>query len=68
MQQLEEFILYCISATIGIAGAGFSIVFSLATGIIKKLLKTTKHKKNMIKFLCWLKLSLIALKLQYLKH
>ena len=28
-------------APVGIASAGFTIAFSLATGIIKKLLKTT---------------------------
>ena len=33
-------------APIGIASAGFTIVFSLATGIIKKLLKTTRNKKK----------------------
>ena len=30
----------------GIASASFTIVFSLATGIIKKLLKVTKKKKK----------------------
>ena len=30
-----------VGAPIGIASAGFTIVFSLATGITKKLLKTT---------------------------
>ena len=53
-----------VGAPVGIASAGFIIVFSLATGIIKKLLKTTRNKKkSMIKFLCWLKLNSIALKL-----
>ena len=33
-------------APVGIASAGFTIVFSLATGIIKKLLKTTRNKKK----------------------
>ena len=33
-------------APIGIATAGFTIVFSLATGMIKKLLKTTRNKKK----------------------
>ena len=42
-----------VGSPIGIASAGFTIIFSLATGIIKKLLKTTRNeKKNMIKFLC----------------
>ena len=35
-----------VPAPIEIASAGFTIVFSLATGIIKKLLKTTKKKKE----------------------
>ena len=30
----------------GIASASFTLVFSLATGIIKKLLKVTKKKKK----------------------
>ena len=33
-------------APVGIASAGFTIAFSLATRIIKKLLKTTKNKKE----------------------
>ena len=35
-----------VGAPVGIASAGFTIVFSLATGIIKKILKTTKSKKK----------------------
>ena len=35
-----------VGASVGIASAGFTIVFSLATGIIKKLLKTTRNKKK----------------------
>ena len=35
-----------IGAAIGIASAGFTIVFALATGITKKLLKTTRNKKK----------------------
>ena len=35
-----------VGAPVGIASAAFTIVFSLATGIIKKLLKTTKNKKK----------------------
>ena len=35
-----------VGAAVGIASAGFTIIFSLATGIIKKLLKTTKNKKK----------------------
>ena len=33
-------------APVGIASAGFTIVFSLATGIIKKLLSPTRNKKK----------------------
>ena len=52
-----------VGAPVGIGSAGFTIAFSLATGIIKILLKTTKNKKkNMIKFLCWLKVNSIPLK------
>ena len=53
-----------VGAPAGIATVGFTIAFSLATGIIKKLLSTTRKKrKSMIKFLCWLKVNSIALKL-----
>ena len=35
-----------IGAPVGIVSAGFSIAFSISTGIIKKLLKTTWNKKK----------------------
>ena len=35
-----------VGAPVGIASAGFTVVFSLATGIIKKLLSTTRNKKK----------------------
>ena len=35
-----------VSAPVGIASAGFTIIFSLATRIIKKLLSTTRNKKK----------------------
>ena len=35
-----------VGAPVGIASAGFIIVFSLATGIIKKLLSATRNKKK----------------------
>ena len=35
-----------IGAPVGIASARFTLVFSLATGIIKKLLSTTRKKKK----------------------
>ena len=50
-------------ASVGIASASFTLIFSLSTGITKKLLNITRKKrKNIIKFLCWLKVNLIALK------
>ena len=33
-------------APVGIASASFTLVFSLTTGIVKKLLKTTRKKKE----------------------
>ena len=37
----------------GLAGVSFTLVFSLTTGMIKKLLKVTRKKrKNRIKLLC----------------
>ena len=51
-------------APIGIAGANFTLIVFLTTGIIKKLLSITRNKKkSLIKFLCWLKVNWIALKL-----
>ena len=35
-----------IGAPLGIVSASFSLAFSFATGIIKKLLKTTRNKKK----------------------
>ena len=53
-----------VSAPVGIASTGFTIVFSLAAGIMKKSLSQQEIKrKNTIKFLCWLKVNSIALKL-----
>ena len=47
-----------IGAPIGITSASFTLVFSLTTGIAKKLLNVTRKKrKNATKFLCWLKLN-----------
>ena len=48
-----------IGAPVGIVSAIFTLIFSLTTGIIKKLLNltTTKKRKSMIKFLCWLKVN-----------
>ena len=45
-------------APIEIAGASFTLILSLATGITKKLLSTTKNKKkSMTEFLWWLKVN-----------
>ena len=42
-----------VGVPIGITSASFSLAFSLCTGIVKKLLKTTRNKKrNIIKLLC----------------
>ena len=39
-----------IGVPVGIASANFSLIFSLTTGIIKKLLKITRNeKRNIIK-------------------
>ena len=35
-----------VGAPLGIAGASFTLIFSLAKGIIKKLLSTRKNKKK----------------------
>ena len=53
-----------IGAPAGIGSASFSLVFSLTTGIIKKVLKVTRNKKkrNIIKLLCLLKVNEIVLK------
>ena len=51
-----------ISAPVGIASASCTLIFSLSTGIIKKLLNITRKKrKSMIKLLCWLKVISIVL-------
>ena len=58
-----------VGAPVGIASARLALIFSLTTGIVKKLLNMTiNKKKNMIKFLCWLKVNSIALKHWYLKY
>ena len=53
-----------VGAPVGIASASLTLFFSLTRGIVKKLLNITRKKrKSMIKFLCWLKVNSIALKL-----
>ena len=40
-------------APAGIASTSFTLIFSITTGIVKKLLNVTRNKKkSMIKFLC----------------
>ena len=52
-----------VGAPVGIASASVTLLFSLTTGITKKLLSTARKKrKSMIKFLCWLKVNSIASK------
>ena len=52
-----------IGAPVGIASASFSLIFSLTTGIVKKLLNIARKKrKSMMKFLCLLKVNSIVLK------
>ena len=47
-----------VGAPIGKAGASFTLIFSLRTGIIEILLSITKNKrKTMIRFLYWLKVN-----------
>ena len=51
-----------IGAPVGIVSPSFALIFSLTTGIVKKLLNITRKKrKSMIKFLCWLKVNSIVL-------
>ena len=38
-----------------IGTASLSLTFSLSTGIVKKLLKTTRNKNITIKLLCWVR-------------
>ena len=50
-------------APVRIASASVTLIFSLTTKIVKKLLNITRNKKKiMIKFLCWLKVNSIALR------
>ena len=51
-----------VGAPVGIVRASFTLIFSLTTGITKKLLNITRKKRNMIKFLFWLKENSVVLK------
>ena len=52
-----------IDKSVGIVSASFTLIFSLTTGIVKKLLNMTiKKRKSMTNYLCQLKVNLIVLK------
>ena len=61
MQQVVEYQLFRLRVLlkqVEIVSASLTLIFSLATGIVKKLLNITRNKKkNMLKFLCWLKVN-----------
>ena len=44
-------------APVGIMSSSCSLAFSIITGIVKKLLKTTRNEKNAIKLLCYLEVN-----------
>ena len=51
-----------VGAPVEIASASFTLIFSLTTGIIKKLLSIARNrKKSITRFLCWIKVNLITL-------
>ena len=53
-----------IGAPVGIASVSLTLISSLRTGINKKLLSITRNKKKiMTRFLCWLKVNSVVLKL-----
>ena len=53
-----------VGAPVKIASASLTLFFSLTTGIVKTLLNITRDKKKKHeKFLCWLNVNSIALKL-----
>ena len=54
-----------IGKSVGIVSASFTLIFSITTGIIKKLLSTAikKKKKHDQILICWLKVNTIVLKL-----
>ena len=41
-----------IGVPLGIASSSFTLIFSLTTGIIEKVMKVKRKKKNTIKLLC----------------
>ena len=64
-EYIDKFLIVSSAATGGVSLCLFtSVVRAPVTGIVKKLLSTTRNKKkSMIKFSCWLKLNSIAMKL-----
>ena len=53
-----------VGAPVGIAGASFTLIFSLTTGIIKKLLSITRNKKkNHVKILLLAKSKLSSIEI-----
>ena len=51
-----------VGAPVGIASASLTLIFSLTTGIVKKITEYNKKRKDMIKSLCWLKVNSVSLK------
>ena len=46
LDELSKIENYFIGAPVGIASASFTLIFSLTTGIIKKLLNMTRKKEE----------------------
>ena len=57
-----------IGAPAGMASASFSLAFSITTGIVKKLLKTTRNKKKKHNKIAMLARSKVNSIKKYLKH
>ena len=63
------YICYVIGAHLGIASASFSFTFSLAAGIVKKLLKTTQNNKKKYNKIVMLARGILnSIETKYLKH
>ena len=64
-----DYICYVIVAHLGIASASFSFTFSLAAGIVKKLLKTTQNKKKKYNKIVMLARGILnSIETKYLRH
>ena len=46
-----------VGIPVGIVGSSFTALFSVTTGIVKKLLNTTRKKKSIMKLLSWLEIN-----------